>query len=89
MDDKQEIVICLGSSCFSRGNRLCMGIIEKFLKDNHLEEKFFFHGSRCFDKCEKGPILKIGDKIYEGIKPEDILDLLKPNLEHKIKIWPL
>ena len=76
MDDKQEIVICLGSSCFSRGNRLCMGIIEKFLKDNKLEEKFFFRGSRCFDKCEKGPILKIGDKIYEEVKPADIHDIL-------------
>ncbi len=80
MDDKQEIVICLGSSCFSRGNRLCMGIIEKFLKENNLEEKFFFHGSRCFDKCEKGPILKIGDKIYEEVKPEEVVDILKRSL---------
>ncbi len=57
-----------------------MGIIEKFLKDNKLEEKFFFRGSRCFDKCDKGPILKIGDKIFEGVNPEDMLELLNRTL---------
>ncbi len=80
MDSRMEIVICLGSSCFSRGNRLCMGIIDKYLKDNKLEEKYFFHGSRCFDKCEKGPILKIGDKIFEEVNPDDVLKLLKRHL---------
>lgn len=83
MDDRQEIVICLGSSCFSRGNRICMGIIDQFLKENKLEDKFFFHGSRCFDKCEKGPILKVGDKIFEGVKPDEILKLLKQSLQIK------
>ena len=80
MDDRKEIVICLGSSCFSRGNRLCMGIIEKFLKENKLEERYFFHGSRCFDKCERGPILRIGDKVFEGVQPDDLPSLLKKTL---------
>lgn len=81
MQDKQEIVICLGSSCFSRGNRKCLGIIEKYLKDNNLDDKYFFHGSRCFDKCEKGPILKIGDTIYEGVKPDEVMNLLRKSLK--------
>jgi NADH:ubiquinone oxidoreductase subunit E len=80
MDSRLEIVICLGSSCFSRGNRLCMSVIDKYLKDNKLEEKYFFHGSRCFDKCEKGPILRIGDKVFEEVKPDDVLKLLKQHL---------
>jgi NADH:ubiquinone oxidoreductase subunit E len=80
MHTKMEIVICLGSSCFSRGNRVCMGIIEKFLKDHKLEDHYFFHGSRCFDKCENGPVLKIGDEIYERVKPEEVVGLLKKSL---------
>jgi len=81
MPEKKEIVICLGSSCFSRGNRTCLGIIEKFLKENNLEEKYFFHGSRCFDKCEKGPVLKIGDEIFEQVKPEQVTDILRRTLK--------
>lgn len=80
---QKEIVICLGSSCFSRGNRVCLGLIEKFLKDHNLEDHYFFHGSRCFDKCEKGPILKIGDEIHEKVQPDEVVNLLKRSLNIK------
>lgn len=80
MDNNKEIIICLGSSCFSRGNNKCLLIIEKFLKENKLEDKYFFRGSRCFDKCDKGPILKIGDEIHENVRPEDVTDLLERSL---------
>jgi NADH:ubiquinone oxidoreductase subunit E len=83
MHNKKEIVICLGSSCFSRGNRQCLIIIEKFLKENKLEDQYFFHGSRCFDKCEKGPVLKVGDDIYENVKPEKVTEILKKSLKIK------
>ncbi len=80
MHDKKEIVICLGSSCFSRGNKICLDIIKKFLKDYNLEDRYFFHGSRCLDKCEKGPVLKIENRIYEQVKPEEVVELLKNTL---------
>ncbi len=80
---KKEIVICLGSSCFSRGNRICLGIIERFLKDHNLEDHYFFHGSRCFDMCEMGPIMKIDGTIYEKVKPEEVIELLKKSLNIK------
>jgi NADH:ubiquinone oxidoreductase subunit E len=81
MQNKTEIIICLGSSCFSRGNRKCLLIIEKFLRDHQLEDKYFFRGSRCFDKCEKGPVLKIGDKFFENVRPEQVENLLKISLD--------
>ncbi len=81
--NKKEIVICLGSSCFSRGNRKCLNVIEKFLKDHNLEDKYFFHGSRCFDNCAKGPVLKIGDEIFENVRVEDVAILLEKSLRVK------
>lgn len=69
MDGKTDIVICLGSSCFSRGNRTSLKVISDYLKENQLEEKVFFHGHRCFNKCEKGPMLKIADREYEQVEP--------------------
>ena len=85
MSEKKEIVICLGSSCFSRGNRKCLIVIEKFLKDNNLEDKYFFHGSRCFDNCANGPVLKIGDEVFENVKVEDVTGLLQKSLKIKSK----
>jgi NADH:ubiquinone oxidoreductase subunit E len=77
---KKEIIICLGSSCFSRGNNKCLGIIDKFLKSHNLEDRYFFRGSRCFDKCERGPIMKIGDEIFENVKPGEVENILKRSL---------
>jgi NADH:ubiquinone oxidoreductase subunit E len=79
--NKNEIVICLGSSCFSRGNKECLVIIDKFLKTHNLQDRYFFRGSRCFDICDKGPIMKIGDRVFENVRPGDVEEILKRSLD--------
>jgi len=76
MVGKTDIIICLGSSCFSRGNRVSLQVISEYLKEHKLEDRVFFHGHRCFNKCEKGPVLKIGDKEFEHIEPGKVKDIL-------------
>jgi NADH:ubiquinone oxidoreductase subunit E len=76
MDEKTDIVICLGSSCFSRGNRKSLYIISEYLKEHQLEDQVFFHGQRCFGSCEKGPMLKIADKIFDHVEPGNVKDIL-------------
>lgn len=61
---KREIVICMGSSCFSRGNRGTLEFIEKYLADRGLTDKVELKGSRCEDRCPDGPNVKIGGTIY-------------------------
>ena len=73
---KKEIVICLGSSCFSRGNKNTVHIIKNYIKEHQLEDKVFFHGNHCYDNCENGPILKVDNKEYQNITPENVLYLL-------------
>ena len=34
---KRKIVICMGSSCFARGNEENLRVIEDFLKSNNLQ----------------------------------------------------
>lgn len=77
MAKRIEMQICLGSSCFSRGNRDVVAFIREYLKKNHLEDKIIFRGARCMDLCSKGPNLKINEKIIEGVtllKIEGILE---------------
>ena len=73
---KKEIVICLGSSCFSRGSKHTVHIIKEYIKEPQLEDKVFFHGNHCYDNCENGPVLKIDDKEYQNITPENVIYLL-------------
>jgi len=73
---KIEIVICLGSSCFSRGNKKTVQLIKEYLKNHHLEDKVYFHGNHCYGNCENGPVVKIDDKEYQNITPENIIYLM-------------
>lgn len=59
--------ICLGSSCFSRGNRDVVQYIKEYLKKNHLDDKVVFKGARCLGHCSNGPNLVINGKIIEGV----------------------
>lgn len=73
---KKEIVICLGSSCFSRGSKKTVQIIKDYIKENQLEDKVYFHGNHCNGNCENGPILKIDDKEYQHVSADNVVYLL-------------
>ncbi|MGD0341047.1 MAG: NAD(P)H-dependent oxidoreductase subunit E [Bacteroidales bacterium] len=77
MTRETEMHICLGSSCFSRGNKDVVIFIRDYLKKNHLEDKVIFKGGRCMKNCSNGPNLMINGVIREGVttlKIEGILD---------------
>ncbi|MBK7029460.1 MAG: NAD(P)H-dependent oxidoreductase subunit E [Bacteroidales bacterium] len=73
---KKEIVICLGSSCFARGNKQLVKFISDYLRDRNLLNDVKFHGERCFGHCFKGLVFKIEHEIHEKIDEEKILGLL-------------
>ncbi len=77
MAQKIEMQICLGSSCFSRGNREVVAYIREYLRKNHLEDKIVFRGARCMNLCSKGPNLKINEKTIEEISLSKIENILE------------
>ncbi len=71
-----ELIICLGSSCFARGNKKILEKIQQYIKDNQLEGRVKFRGNHCFGKCNKGPVLKIGENIYEQVSEDNLYRIL-------------
>ena len=67
---KITITVCMGSSCFARGNAENLSFIENFVKEKGLDAAIDLCGSRCENKCATGPHVKIGDKLYSGVTPE-------------------
>lgn len=80
MTYKIELTICLGSSCFSRGNGRTLAAIKDFIQERQIEDQVFFKGELCSDKCQNGPILKINEKVFENLDPDSVTDLLSKEL---------
>jgi len=74
------IVICMGSSCFSRGNQENLQEIKTFLKDNDLEDQVLLKGSRCEGECLKGPNITVDGRLFNGVKRENLLSILEETL---------
>jgi NADH:ubiquinone oxidoreductase subunit E len=72
-----EIEICLGSSCFSRGNREAVQVIREYLRKNHLDDKVMFKGARCLNRCNEGPFIIINGKTFEQSGIQDLEKLLE------------
>jgi NADH:ubiquinone oxidoreductase subunit E len=72
-----EMQICLGSSCFSRGNKDVVMFIREYLKKNHLDDRVIFKGSRCMGHCSNGPNLSINGEIIEKVTVSKIEAILE------------
>lgn len=76
----QTIVICMGSSCFSRGNKNLVRMIQDFLKEEKLEDEVTLKGAHCMSKCDKGPVMKINEEVIVNVTDENLSDLLAEKL---------
>lgn len=74
------ITICMGSSCFSRGNNINAESIERFLVEQNLTARVEVRGCLCEGHCKEGPNIRINDELLQGIEPEMLFDLLQHKL---------
>ncbi len=75
-----DIVICMGSSCFSRGNKTTLSVIRNYLRDRSLEDRVVFKGAHCTGNCDKGPVLVIGGNSLINVTPDQVIGLLDKHL---------
>lgn len=76
---RPKIVICLGSSCFSRGNGDNIKVVESYLAANRLQDEVDVElsGSLCRNRCAEGPIVIIDETVYTKVDSGVMLDLLR------------
>lgn len=76
---RPKIVICLGSSCFSRGNGDNIKVVESYLAANRLQDEVDVElsGALCRNRCSEGPIVIINETVYTKVDSGVMLDLLR------------
>lgn len=75
-----NITICMGSSCFSRGNNRNIEVIQSFLESRHLPAKVELAGYLCAGQCRQGPNLVINGEPYHEVDPVSVIRLLNQHL---------
>lgn len=76
-NNKLSIHICMGSSCFARGNNEYLEYLERIIAKNKLEDAIDLYGDRCSSMCHIGPSIKIDDEACEKVDIESIKEVLK------------
>ena len=79
---KLNITVCMGSSCFARGNASNLEFIENYIKKNGLEADIDLAGSRCEGKCVTGPNVIINGIEYTEVDEKK----LKQTLDELVKV---
>ncbi len=75
-----EIVVCMGSACFARGNAGAVPVIQEFLHVHGLEHEAQITGTLCQNQCRQGPNLRIDGECHCGVEPAALSELLKERL---------
>ncbi len=80
--ERLQIELCMGSSCFARGNNNVLSILEEYIAENGLEDRIELGGHLCLGRCSTGPHIMIGGKEYSGIVDSAcITDIVAKTLE--------
>ncbi len=61
--NKLPVSICFGTGCFIRGSQKLLSQLTQFISQNKLEDKVTLGATFCFEKCDRGPVVKIGDEL--------------------------
>jgi NADH:ubiquinone oxidoreductase subunit E len=84
--DVIEVDLCMGSSCFARGNAQALEYLEAAIADQGLENRVRLSGHLCLETCSGGPNIRIGGTTHHQVNPETVLALLNDALEEQEKL---
>ena len=79
MSSRPKITICMGSSCFARGNEKNVTLCEEFLAERGLADEVDVElaASLCTGNCAQGPVVIVDDKVYTHVDRGLMRDILE------------
>ncbi|MBU4293373.1 MAG: NAD(P)H-dependent oxidoreductase subunit E [Actinobacteria bacterium] len=77
---RNNIRVCLGTACFVKGGKKIADKISKELGikpgQTTADRQYSIQVNRCLGACGIAPIIVINEKIYQKVKPEEVMDII-------------
>lgn len=70
------ITVCMGSSCFGKGNSSNAEYITRFVSERNLTDRIEVSGCLCTNACARGPNITINGKLISGISEQTIEEII-------------
>lgn len=63
--DALIVSLCFGTSCFLKGAQRLLKELTDYIDKNELNQDVNIKATFCLERCDKGPVIKVGDVIIE------------------------
>lgn len=66
-EETLKVTICMGSSCFARGNNLLINKIKELIGKYNLQDRVELSATLCQNCCREGPNIRLNGTQYSGM----------------------
>ena len=79
------VTLCVGSSCYVRGSNKVADTFEALIEKEGLQGEVELMGAFCMEMCSMGVSIRVGDRTYSGVRPEDAETFFYKEIVPRIK----
>ncbi len=79
-ENKIQVNVCVGTSCYVRGAQNLLHALIRYIEERNLQNAVDVKATFCFERCNKGPTVSVGDVIIEKCTFEKACDVLNQQL---------
>lgn len=79
--EKIEIEMCLGSSCYARGNSAALEQLEELIQEKSWEDSIELRGHLCMGKCADGPVMRMDGETFRTPDCDQLESMVKRRIE--------
>ncbi|MDN5342048.1 (2Fe-2S) ferredoxin domain-containing protein [Oceanotoga sp. DSM 15011] len=81
-----DFYVCMGSACYLKGSNEIVEIINRQIEKHDLKAKVHLKGSFCLGPCNQGVVIKVGDKFFKKMSPENTIEKFENEIIPYIEI---
>jgi NADH:ubiquinone oxidoreductase subunit E len=70
------VSVCMGSSCYPRGNRKILIYLRQLIEENNWQDFIELQGNLCGGNCKEGPVVTIDGIVYTKVTEAKVKEIL-------------